>query len=176
MEIVQLHFRYFCLTLVELKLSIVSSHEPSVSQDELIVYPCSGDRCCRSRRRQRYIFSSETAWPIKAKCLCGSSLGKANEILYRWYITHDQDGRHAHIWQKPFKIFSSRTRSPMILKLDMYHWGLKLYKVYINNDPGLTKTYLTANSNRATYTFEWGKLLQSHLMGETLQQRTILTE
>ena len=26
----------------------------------------------------------------------------------------------------------------MILKLGLYHWGLKLYKVYINDDPGLT--------------------------------------
>ena len=35
----------------------------------------------------------------------------------------------------------------MILKLGMYHRGLKLYKVYINGDPGLTLTYFTARSN-----------------------------
>ena len=34
----------------------------------------------------------------------------------------------------------------MILKLGMYHWRLKLYKVYINDDPGLTMTYFTARS------------------------------
>ena len=38
---------------------------------ELIVYPCSGvRRCCRRRRRRppfSNVFSSETAWPIKAK-------------------------------------------------------------------------------------------------------------
>ena len=46
-----------------------SSPEPSGSQGELIVYPCSGVRCrCRRVRRQCLnIFSSETAWPIKAK-------------------------------------------------------------------------------------------------------------
>ena len=54
----------------------------------------------------------------------------------------------------------------MILKLGMYHLGLKLYKVYINDDPGLTLTY---------FTFEWGKLLQSHLIEGNLQQRTLLT-
>ena len=54
--------------------------------------------------------------------------------------------------------------------------GLKLYKVYINDDPGLTLTYLMAMSNWVKYTFEWGKLLQSHLMEEILQQRTRLTE
>ena len=48
---------------------------------------------------------------------------------------------------KTFKIFFSRTRSPMILKLGMYHWGFKRYTVYINDDPGLTLTYFTARSN-----------------------------
>ena len=58
---------------------LFSSPEPLGSQGELIVYPCSGVRCrrcrcrcrgrCRCRRRQQClnIFSSETAWPIKAK-------------------------------------------------------------------------------------------------------------
>ena len=64
----------------------------------------------------------------------------------------------------------------MILKVGMYHWGLKLYKVYINDDPGLTLTYFTAGSNSVICTFEWGKLLQIHLMEENLQQRTKLTE
>ena len=51
--------QWFCL---------ISSPEPSGSQGELIVYPCSGV-CCRRRRRQQClnIISSETAWPIKAK-------------------------------------------------------------------------------------------------------------
>ena len=54
--------------------------------------------------------------------------------------------------------------------------GIQAYKVYINDDPGLTLTYFTAMSNWVTCTFEWGKLLQSHLMEENLQQKTILTE
>ena len=64
----------------------------------------------------------------------------------------------------------------MILKLGMLHWGLKLYKVYINDDPGLTLTYFMARSNWVTCTFERGKLLQCDLMEENLLQRTILTE
>ena len=35
----------------------------------------------------------------------------------------------------------------MIFKLGWQHWGLKLYKVYINDDPELTLTYFTARSN-----------------------------
>ena len=49
----------------------------------------------------------------------------------------------------------------MILKLGMYHRGLKVYKVYINDDPGLTLTYFTARSNWVACTFEWGKLTKS---------------
>ena len=64
----------------------------------------------------------------------------------------------------------------MIFKLGMYHWGLKFYKMYLNDDTGLTLTYFTATSNGVACTFEWGKLLQSHLMEEILQLRTILTE
>ena len=52
----------------------------------------------------------------------------------------DKDGHHAHIWLNPSKIFSYRTNSPMIMKLDMEHYVTKLYKVCINDDPVLTLT------------------------------------
>ena len=56
----------------------------------------------------------------------------------------------------------------MNMKLGMLHWGLKLYKVYINDDLGMTLTYFTARSNWFAYRFEWGNLLQrSHLIGKT---------
>ena len=32
----------------------------------------------------------------------------------------------------------------MILKLDMKHQGMELYKIYLNHDPGMTLTYFTA--------------------------------
>ena len=78
--------------------------------------------------------------------------------------------------KKTLKIIFSRTGSPMILKLGMQHWKFKFYKIYINNDPGLTLTYFTTRSNWVAYMFEWGKLLQRHLMRDNLQQRTILTK
>ena len=55
----------------------------------------------------------------------------------------------------------------MILKLGMQHQELKLYKAYINDDPGLIMPYFTSRSNWVAYTLEWGKLLQSHLIGKT---------
>ena len=41
----------------------------------------------------------------------------------------------------------------MIIKHGMEHYELKLYSVYINDDPELTLTYLTAMSNLAKLVF-----------------------
>ena len=57
----------------------------------------------------------------------------------------------------------------MIFNLGMQHKGLEFYKADINDELGLTfgLTYFTARSNWVACTFEWGKLLQSYLMGKT---------
>ena len=46
----------------------------------------------------------------QSQILCGASLGRGNEILFMASGSHDQDGRHAHIWSKPFKnlLFQNR--------------------------------------------------------------------
>ena len=44
---------------------------------------------------------------------------------------------------------------------------MKLYKVYINDDPMLALIYFTARSNLVAFIFEWGKLLHSYLMGKS---------
>ena len=46
--------------------------------------------------------------------------------------------------KKSLKIFFSRTRRPMILKLGKKHQGEELYKVYINHDLRMTLTYFMA--------------------------------
>ena len=38
----------------------------------------------------------------------------------------------------------------MTLKLGMYHWALKLYKVYINDDPGLMVIGPDSSNGRAS--------------------------
>ena len=48
--------------------------------------------------------------------------------------------------KKKLKIFFSRSRRPMILKLIMKHQAMELYKVSINHDPEMTVTYFTARS------------------------------
>ena len=42
--------------------------------------------------------------------LCGASLGRGNEILFAACGSHDQDGRRAHIWYKPFENLLLRNR------------------------------------------------------------------
>ena len=34
----------------------------------------------------------------QSQILCGASLGRGNEFLFAASGSHDQDGRHAHIW------------------------------------------------------------------------------
>ena len=79
---------------------------------ELIVYPWSGVRrpsasVVRRRRRpsstmlKHLLLRNRSA--DQSQILCGASLGRGNEILFAASGSHDQDGRHAHIWQKPFK-------------------------------------------------------------------------
>ena len=52
-----------------------------------------------------------------------------------------------------YGIFFFRTNSPMIMKLGMEHYVLKLYKVYINDDSELTLTHFMTMSNLAKLFF-----------------------
>ena len=63
-------------------------------------------------------------------------------------------------------IQKSSPYSPMILKLGMEHYVLKLYKVYINDDPELTLTYFTTMSNLAIFFLY---LQKAQISGECLQ-------
>ena len=99
--------------------SIISLPVSSCSQDELIVYP--GSECCHCCPPQcSNIFSSETAWPIKARFhvepreggtkVCINMTKMAPTPIYIYMV-------------KTFKIFFfiPVTRSPMNLKLGMQH-------------------------------------------------------
>ena len=70
---------------------------------ELIVYPWSGvhRRCPSSTMLKDLLLRNRFA--DQSQILCGASLGRGNDILFAASGSHDQDGRHAHIWSKPFK-------------------------------------------------------------------------
>ena len=113
------------------------------------------------------IFLSKTAWPIKAKFHVEPPWEGVKKVCINRPGHMTKMAATPIYGKKPSKIFFSRTGSPMILKLGLQHQGLKLYKVYTNDDPGLTLTYFTERSNLVAYMSEWGKVLQSHLMGKT---------
>ena len=62
----------------------------------------------------------------------------------------------------------------MIMKLSMEHYELKLYTVYINDDPELTLTYFTAKPNLVKLVFVLivgpGERLQDHWPSGFIQQ------
>ena len=96
------------------------------------------------------IFSSETAWPIKAK-LYGEPPWEGGTKVYINGPGHMTKMAAMPIYGKnSSKIFFSRTGEPIFTKLGMYHRGLLPIIVYINDDPGVTLTYFTARSNLET--------------------------
>ena len=131
--------------------AVFSSPEPSGSQGELIVYPCSVVRPSVRRpsvRRPPFskIFSSETAWPIKAKFYM-KHLWEGGTNVYINNPGHMTKMAAMPIYGKnPSKIFFSGTTGPISTKHGMKHYWLKHYNVYINHDPMMTLTYFTARS------------------------------
>ena len=59
-----------------------------------------------------YFIFSEPAWPIKAKFHMKPPLGSGNTRLCKWSRSHDQDGRHAHIWHM-YGIHMSPSLNPL---------------------------------------------------------------
>ena len=102
--------------------TIFSSPEPSGSQGELIVYPCSVVRPSVVRRPPfSKIFSSETAWPIKAKFYM-KHLWEGGTNVYINNPGHMTKMAAMPIYGKnPSKIFFSGTTGPISTKLGMKH-------------------------------------------------------
>ena len=102
--------------------SIFSSPEPSGSQGELIVYPCSVVRPSSVRRPPfSKIFFSETAWPIKAKFYM-KHLWEGGTNVYINNPGHMTKMAAMPIYGKnPSKIFFSGTTGPISTKLGMKH-------------------------------------------------------
>ena len=63
---------------------------------ELIVYPWSVVRPSPSTMLKHRLLRNPL--PDQSKILCGASLGRGNESLFAASGSHEQDGRHAHIW------------------------------------------------------------------------------
>ena len=65
---------------------------------ELIGYSWSGVRPSSSVVNNFKRLLLRNRWADQSQILCGASLGRGNDILFAASGSHDQDGRHAHIW------------------------------------------------------------------------------
>ena len=90
--------------------------------------------------------------PIKAK-FCVEPPWEVGKKVYINSTGHITKMAPCSFMVKTFKIFSYRTDSPMIVKLGMGQYMLKLYKVYINDDPKLTLTHFKTMSTFAKLVF-----------------------
>ena len=94
------------ISTVNIRLKpIFSSPEPLGSQGELIVYPSSRRPSVRRPSVRPSVVVNNfkhlllrNRWADQSQILCGASLGRGNDILFAALGSHDQDGRHAHIW------------------------------------------------------------------------------
>ena len=82
---------------------LFSSPEPWLI-GELIVYPWIRRPSVR-RTSSSYVVVHNfkhlllrNRWADQSQILFGASLGRGNDILFTASGSHDQDGRHAHIW------------------------------------------------------------------------------
>ena len=91
-------------------------------------------------------FSSETAWPIKAKFYM-KHLWEGGTNVFINNPGHMTKMAAMLIYGKnPSKFFFSGTTGPISTNIDMMHRGLKDYNVFINYDLWMTLTYFTARS------------------------------
>ena len=68
--------------------------------------------------------------------------------IYAKYFGHMTKMAATPIYGKNLlKIFFSRTRRPVTLRLGMYYWGCGTYQVCSNDDPRVTLAYLTSRSS-----------------------------
>ena len=79
--------------------TIFSSPEPKAHRRAysipMVRRPSSG-RLSSSTMLKHLLLRNRSA--DQSQILCGASLGRGNEILFAASGSHDQDGRHAHIW------------------------------------------------------------------------------
>ena len=89
------------ISLFRRELPIFLAHLSLRLTGELIGYQWIRRPASSSDRPSVHIFKHlliRNCLANQSQILCGASLGRGNESLYKWSRSHDQDGRHAHIW------------------------------------------------------------------------------
>ena len=62
---------------------------------QVVVCPCPGAIYMYMTKIFKYLVSGNS-WANQSQTLYGASLGRGNEMLYKWSRSHDQDGCHGY--------------------------------------------------------------------------------
>ena len=104
----------------EISLSRFLAHLSRRLIGELIVYPCSGVcRHCRGRPPFSNVFSSVTAWPIKAKFYVEPPWEGGTKVCINGPGHMTKMAAMPIYGKNPSKIFFSRTSGPISMKLGL---------------------------------------------------------
>ena len=117
----------------------------------------------------------QNSWADRSQISYGASVGWGNENLFLGSGSHDQDGHHAHIYMV---LTLQKSSSPESKGQWLCGLVCSIGPIIVcsNDDPRVTLICFMARSNFVSYAFIWGKLLESHLMEESLQQMTRVTK
>ena len=105
-------------------------------------------------------FSLETTRPIEAKFHVEPPLDGGNEGLFKWSRSHDQDGRHAHIW-----IYGKKKKNKNLLSwnqkandLETWYTASSITKFVQVMPLCWLWPIFTARSDLVPYAFVWEKI------------------
>ena len=94
--------QFYCNFEIIFFFAFLLAHLSQRLTSELIGYPLIWrPSVSRHRRPSVHNFKHlllQNCLANQSQILCGASLGRGDESLYKWSRSHDQDGRHAHIW------------------------------------------------------------------------------
>ena len=113
--------------------------------------------------------------PIELKLLVKTLYDKLAKICTKYFGPMTKMAATPIYDKNHLKIFFSRTRWPMTLRLGMKHWGSGACQVCSNDDPRLTLTYLTSRSNLLPNAFGWEFFLKVDFFNTVEAKVIILT-
>ena len=103
----------------------------------------------------------QNRWANQSQISYGASVGWGNKSLFMGSGSHDQGGRHTHIYKNQNLLQNQRANDLVARYVALRPWAHhNLFKWW-------PWPILQQGSNLVSCAFKWGKLLESHLMEET---------
>ena len=159
---------------MKIKLKGFLAHLSRRLTGELIGYPWIRRPSIRRRPSSTFsnIFSSETAWPIKAKFYVEPPWEGGTKVCINGPGHMTKMAAMPIYGKKPSKIFFSRTGGPIFKKLGMEHRGLQPIIVCSNDDPGVNLDLFYGKVKFGNLGFSIGKTENSRFFQKLLKPVT----